>query len=337
MGFFERTGDQAESQTGNSFTSALSVKEFALLERLGPRPVAQVMGASVIRTGWQYLPALNAGQFNSQLPGYRGTAGPLVTARELSNPFTEASMRQVRTYKRHTEVVCELDTRTAAWNLARRRALDRLADEARLVGADAVVGVQLQRSHLRLGARVIEIAVRGTAVRLPDGPHGDSPVLTDLSVQDYWRLHQSGQQPVGVAVTTAVVFGGAANVTRRRRLRTRFRSQELEELSGAFHLAAEAVRARLSQQTKDAGGTGVIGVALTHGVERETLPVASSMSSPEVRGWQRSDGGMPYYVSGRGDAKRSGWVITMHAAGTAIRPRVDGAPSPAAHLWTRRL
>ena len=31
--------------------------------------------------------------------------------------------------------------------------------------------------------------------------------------------------------------------------------------------------------------------------------------------------GLPYYVSGRGDAERRGWVITMHAAGTAVRPR----------------
>lgn len=42
-------------------TSGLSVNEFALLYRLGPQPLAQVMGASVVRTGWQYLPALPPG------------------------------------------------------------------------------------------------------------------------------------------------------------------------------------------------------------------------------------------------------------------------------------
>ncbi|HYB27338.1 MAG TPA: hypothetical protein VEF89_12035 [Solirubrobacteraceae bacterium] len=36
---------------GSLFTSGLSVKEFALLERMGPQPLAQVMGASVVRTG----------------------------------------------------------------------------------------------------------------------------------------------------------------------------------------------------------------------------------------------------------------------------------------------
>ena len=46
---------------GSLFTSGLSVNEFALLEQMGPRPLAQVMGASVVRTGWQYLPALAPG------------------------------------------------------------------------------------------------------------------------------------------------------------------------------------------------------------------------------------------------------------------------------------
>jgi hypothetical protein len=36
---------------GSLFTSGLSVNEFALLGALGPRPVAQVMGGSVVRLG----------------------------------------------------------------------------------------------------------------------------------------------------------------------------------------------------------------------------------------------------------------------------------------------
>ena len=44
------------------FTSGLSVNEFALLDRLGPSPLAQVMGASVVQAGWQYLPPLDPGR-----------------------------------------------------------------------------------------------------------------------------------------------------------------------------------------------------------------------------------------------------------------------------------
>src|SRR5581483_1697973 len=40
------------------FASGLSVNEFALVETLGLRPLAPILGASVLRVGPQYLPAL---------------------------------------------------------------------------------------------------------------------------------------------------------------------------------------------------------------------------------------------------------------------------------------
>src|ERR1700733_14561573 len=85
---------------GSLFTSGLSVNEFALLEEMGPRPLAQVMGASVVRVGWQYLPALEPGVIVSY-PVY----GPTVTGRALQNRMTEASSSQVRNYRWHAEVV----------------------------------------------------------------------------------------------------------------------------------------------------------------------------------------------------------------------------------------
>ncbi len=39
-----------------AFTSSLTVAGFAMLDRLGPRPLAQVLGASVHQVGWQFLP-----------------------------------------------------------------------------------------------------------------------------------------------------------------------------------------------------------------------------------------------------------------------------------------
>ena len=49
--------------------------------------------------------------------------------------------------------------------------------------------------------------------------------------------------------------------------------------------------------------------------------MGSSLQTAGYRGWNIGQLGLPYYVSGRGDAERRGWVITMHAAGTAIRRR----------------
>jgi hypothetical protein len=319
---------------GSMFTSGLSVNEFALLGRLGPQPLAQVMGASVIRTGWQYLPPLP--------PGLNVISGSWFTPTNVGyaaqSPYTEASPSQVRNYKWHSAVVSELDVLTDAWNLARRRALDRLTEEARQVGADAVVGVHLRRSDHDLGKRTIDYAVTGTAVRVPDAGPTEQPTLTDVSVQDYWRLNQAGQEPTALVATTAVVFASAPVATRMRRARTTARNQELEELSEGFQLAREAVRERLRGQVYDAHGGGAVGVELSHSVRREKLPVGSSLQSTDVRGWQRSRLGIPVFVSGHIDADRRGWVITMHAAGTAVRRRAGtAAPTvkPAMRMGSR--
>ena len=305
---------RCEDLSGSLFTSGLSVNEFALLGRLGPRPLAQVMGASVVRVGWQYLPALEPGSIVSY-PVY----GPTVTGRALSNRMTEASMSQVRNYRWHAEVVCELDVLTDAWKMARRRALDRLVEEALHVGADAVVGVHLRRGDHDLGRGTIEYVVTGTAIRHADPPTAAGPVLTDLSVQDYWRLRSTGYEPVALVATTSVVFASSPRRTRMRRVRTTARNQELEELTHGFHSARETVRDRLQGQVADSHGTGAVGVELSHSVHRDKLPLASALGSPSQRGWNKGSWGLPYYVTGRADVDRRGWVITMHAAGTAVR------------------
>jgi uncharacterized protein YbjQ (UPF0145 family) len=304
---------------GAMFTSGLSVNEFALLHRMGPQPIAQVMGASVVRAGYQYLPALPPGEVVTSMGG--GRAYMTTQAAGSYNRFTEPSIRQIRSYRWHSTEVCELDVLTEAWRTARRRALDRLCEEARHVNADAVVGVNLRRSDHDLGQGTIEYAVTGTAIRLPGSTPASWPVLTDLSVQDYWRLHQAGHEPVGFVATTAVMFASPPVDIRLQRLRTRQRNQELSELSEAFATARESVRSQIRGQVSDARGSGAVGVTLSHSAHRDKFSLASSLQSAPFRGWNRGRLGIPYYVSGRGDAERRGWVITMHAAGTAVRPR----------------
>jgi uncharacterized protein YbjQ (UPF0145 family) len=341
MGFFARKGEDGEraealarieaggippraqerlralGTEGGLFTSGLSVNEFALLDKLGPEPLAQVMGASVVRPGWQYLPPLEPGEVVWGGPG--SAYGPSSHGMALLNRVTEASPSQIRNYKWHAGVVCKLDVLTDAWNLARRRALDRLAEEALQVGAEAVVGVRLQRSDHDLGRGLIECMVTGTAIRDPGRATRSEPLLTDVSVQDYWRLRSAGHEPVGLVAATAVTFASAPRDIRLRRMRTPAQNRELGELSEAFHAAREAVRAGLRGQVADARASGVVGVELAHSVRRGKFALGSSIGSQANRGWQRGRLGIPYYVRGRADADRRGWVITMHAAGTAIR------------------
>ena len=309
------------------FTSGLSVNEFALLDRLGPQPLTQVMGASVIRAGWQYLPPLEPGKAFISSAGYTRGGVPTAVGSQLTNVYTEASLSQVRNYKSRADVVCELDTLTAAWNMARRQALDHMREEALQVGADAVVGVHLERSDHELGRNVIEFVVRGTAIRIPGSAGTDAPMLTDVSVQDYWRLRSAGHEPVGLVATTGVVFASPSRRKRMARVRTTARNQELTELSEAFQLARETVRGQLKDQTAHARATGCVGVEFAHDIHQQVFGLASSIQTADRRGWHRGRLGLPYKVTGASGAKRAGWVITMHAAGTAIRHNAAVKPA----------
>ncbi|HEY1522775.1 MAG TPA: heavy metal-binding domain-containing protein [Solirubrobacteraceae bacterium] len=301
---------------GALFTSGLSVNEFSVLGRLGPRPLAQVMGASVVRPALQLLPALTPGM---NVMGGTWYAPHAPSPGAAMNRFTDASPSQVRSYLWHAEVVCELDVLTAAWNMARQRALDRLTEEALHVGGDGVVGVHLHRSDHDLGRRTIEFVVTGTAVREGSRAGKVGPALTGLSTQDVWRLRQGGYDAVGLLGASIVVFAAPARTTRLRRVRTTRQNQELQELSKAFHLARDTLRIRLGGQVKDAGAEGAVGVEFSHSLDREKLSLASSLSTLDSRGWRLGRFGIPYYVSGKGEADRHGWVITMHMYGTAVR------------------
>jgi hypothetical protein len=66
-------------------------------------------------------------------------------------------------------------------------------------------------------------------------------------------------------------------------------------------------------------------VTFSHAAHREKLALASAQQTEDRRGWHRGRLGVPYRVSGHSDVDRAGWVITMHAAGTAIRGRPGSA------------
>lgn len=111
---------------------------------------------------------------------------------------------QIADYKGKTS---EITVISDAHRASRRAALNRLAEEAALVGADAVVGVHLRDRMITMGSRgkggddggeVLEFTVVGTAVSAPwiTHPPGEA-IITDLSGQDLWALAQDGFEPCG--------------------------------------------------------------------------------------------------------------------------------------------
>jgi uncharacterized protein YbjQ (UPF0145 family) len=267
-----------------AFTSDLSVNGFALCHQLGLKPLSQVMGSSIYQMGYQ-------GSWGANY----GSAG----------------------------ILMELDTLSAALNEVRGRALVRLGEEARHVGADAVVGIQTRagESELETGTLALEYVVVGTAVRR-EGAHVQHPVLTELSVSEWAMLLQGGFEPLGIVAWSSVfftsyVFGGmiGGGMMAGGSLTMGVRNFELTEFTQAIYTARETVMQRVTGQAASLGASGVVGMKINHTVQPHTL----------------SGGGMGT------QRQLSGMMVTFTAVGTAIQQlgvATVKAPKPTIDLWT---
>lgn len=232
------------------FTSDLTVNEFALLSREGIVPITQVMGSSIFQHGWQTLPVDNSRY------GYSGSA-------------RSSELRYI----------------SDAFNQARERALSRLAQEAEIAGADAVLGVHVTTGgHEFAGRDVVEFTAVGTAVRLPENLKGGKVLISDLSGQDYVKLAQAGYRPAGVVGHSTVMY--VSSGWEQNRVLSSGNSifsaagranQELPDFTRGFYDAREVAIGHLSRQATKLGADGVVGVTIgQHIHEREYEDAASN-------------------------------------------------------------
>jgi uncharacterized protein YbjQ (UPF0145 family) len=272
-----RLRELRERDGAGTFTSDLSVNGFALCHQLGLKPLSQVMGSSIYQMGYQSSWG-NMGYGNA--------------------------------------ILFELDTLSQALNEVRGRALVRLGEEARHIGADAVVGVQTRagESQLETGTLALEHLVFGTAVRR-EGARAEHPVLTELSVAEYAMLVRGGFEPLGIVAWSAVfftsyVYGGMMG---GGGMTMGMQNFELREFTQAIYSAREAVMQRIAAQAASLRASGVVGMKIGHTVSPRTL------------------GG-----GGVGMREVSGMMVTFTAVGTAIHERSETtvkAPKPTIDLF----
>jgi uncharacterized protein YbjQ (UPF0145 family) len=220
-----------ELAAGTTFTSGLSVADFALTRLESIRPVCQVMGTSVYKVGWQSYPWTS---------GWGSDA-----------------------------VLTELTALTQAWNDARERALWRLGEEARVAGCHAVVDVTFDNRHEFLDEE-IEVLVNGTAVHLPEGVGpSDRPVLTDLSMPDYILLRRAGYVPVGVVASTSVFY--VVPSRRTQRMTSGWQrsqpNQEMVDYTQGVYEARERAIGRATEQAAKLGAGGLVGMQIEHEID----------------------------------------------------------------------
>lgn len=201
----------------------------------------------------------------------------------------------------------ELETLSAAWNRSRDLALGRLRQEAALAGAHAVVGVRLTHGQHEFAGDAVEWIATGTAVAVPGEPVPAEPALTDLSVQDFWRLRRAGHRPVGVVGHTTVYYIVASYATQRAMQGGRFfgggRNVELEDFTQGMYNARATAMASVHRQSQALGAEGVVGVEID---QRQRV----------------------HKVSTGNDSEREDLIVHLHVLGTAIADaRADVAPA----------
>jgi uncharacterized protein YbjQ (UPF0145 family) len=265
-----RAAQERLRNLGSFFTSDLSTNEFLVVREGGLRPLTQVMGSCFYHVGYQWLPGIGMGGM-----GWNVGGGMLAFGRG-------------ETY--------ELETETEAWNEARRLALGRLAEEARLAGADAVVGVRVERGAYDWAQGLLEFVATGTAVRSEGYDLGEEPLLSNLSGQEFAALVRHGYWPAGfVAGTTVayVVSGWQQQQARFGLGGTRWQNQEFADFTQGVYDARAQAMLRVTRQAHELGAQGLLGVQM-------------QLSQRE------------HEVDLGGGAKRTDAIVTLHVLATAI-------------------
>jgi uncharacterized protein YbjQ (UPF0145 family) len=157
----------------------------------------------------------------------------------------------------------ELDVLSQAMYHARELAMSRMEAEAHALGADGIVGVQLQVRRMEWGEDVAEFIAIGTAVvsenAPPTGTWRDNrgrPFTSDLSGQDFWTLLQAGYAPLGLVMGTCVYH--VAHQRMGQMWRNAGRNVEIPQFTQALYDARELAMGRMQAEATARGAEGVV-------------------------------------------------------------------------------
>jgi hypothetical protein len=226
-----------------SFSSGLTVPDFAACLQMGLRPVGLVQGFCAMQWGWY-----GAGsQYMRGASPYAAPAGGQGAYSQnwyCPHGFVSAEHRAWGQNYEQTWV-------ESAWVQGWGSAFGRLMEEARDVGAHGVIGVT-DTSHNLADMNVAEFHVLGTAVVVEGAPPppGGEPWSTYLAGQRLAKLVEAGFMPISVIAAIASVrvwaycmteyfMEGATGMYRWGGV-TPGPTVEIEQISEA-HLAARAL------------------------------------------------------------------------------------------------
>jgi uncharacterized protein YbjQ (UPF0145 family) len=210
--------EAAQRLQSGAFTSDLSVDELICLESRGFDALGLVLGSSIYHIGWQ----------------------------------------RIRTTRNE-----ELAVISQAMYDARRLAISRMEQEAAMLDADGIVGVRMEISRRDWAEDLLEFIFIGTAVRARDQsqrirPAHGIPFSSDLSGQDFFKLHAAGFRPVRLVIGSCVYHVSTASLGQW--FRQLSGSTEQVPLTRGVYAAREQAMTRMEAECRQFGGTGIVSV-----------------------------------------------------------------------------
>jgi uncharacterized protein YbjQ (UPF0145 family) len=200
--------------------------------------------------------------------------------------------------------ISEMPSFATPWNLSRERSFDRLRQEARFAGADAVIGIELTVSSFLGEPGTVEYVVFGTAVRDSAVASGQrsGPRMCTLGAQDVAKLRRIGAETVAVIGHTSVVVV-ALSMAANQMMRSWWGNQEMTEVTEGVYAARHLAMQEVSQQARQAGANNMVISTLTHNIDH--------------REYERPGLAQHFFI------------VSMHVLGTAIRLGAhDPHPAP---------
>ena len=155
----------------------------------------------------------------------------------------------------------ELDVLTQAMYHARELAMDRMEEEADVLGADGIVGVRLMVNMQQWGENLAEFMAIGTAIKHRTGDNyrteSNRPFTSDLSGQDFWTLLKTGYRPVSLVMGTCVYH--VAHQGMMQALKRMGRNVEMENFTQALYDARELALSRMQAEAEAEHAAGIVG------------------------------------------------------------------------------
>jgi hypothetical protein len=236
-----------------SFSSGLTVPDFAACLQMGLEPVGLVQGYCVMKwsfygAGSPYMRGMGAYQYNTQQGAY---------SESYQCPHGYVGGEHISWGQNFEQTMVE-----AAWTQGFTSAYSRLLEEATEAGGHGVIGL-VDTVRSLTDQAVVEFHLLGTAVVVSDapGPPDGRPWTTYLAGQRLAKLVEAGFMPVSIAASMASVQVWPYCMTEyylrgqggTYRWSPQYATSEIEQLSRAqmavCRLAREHVRAQLGTDT----------------------------------------------------------------------------------------